>query len=121
MADVTVTEAGPHEKLISFEVAEAELEPAKNAAARKISQEVKIRGFRPGKAPRAIVEATVGAERLRNQRRDTKQFPVLGGGGGEIRYRYDNTIKCADQRPDTSCKPSRHDKSFWLICRWHIH
>lgn len=67
MADVTVTEAGPHEKLISFEVAEAELEPAKNAAARKISQEVKIRGFRPGKAPRAIVEATVGAERLRSE------------------------------------------------------
>ena len=67
MTDVTVTEAGPHEKLISFEVAEAELEPAKNAAARKISQEVKIRGFRPGKAPRAIVEATVGAERLRSE------------------------------------------------------
>ena len=67
VADVTVTDAGPHEKLISFEVAEAELEPAKNAAARKISQEVKIRGFRPGKAPRAIVEATVGAERLRSE------------------------------------------------------
>ncbi len=67
MADVTVTEAGPHEKLISFEVAESELESAKNAAARKISQEVKIRGFRPGKAPRAIVEATVGAERLRSE------------------------------------------------------
>lgn len=67
MADVTVTDAGPHEKLISFEVAETELEPAKNAAARKISQEVKIRGFRPGKAPRAIVEATVGADRLRSE------------------------------------------------------
>ena len=67
MTDVTVTEAGPHEKLISFDVAEAELEAAKNIAARKISQEVKIRGFRPGKAPRAIVEATVGAERLRSE------------------------------------------------------
>lgn len=67
MADVTVTEAGPHEKLISFEVAEADLDSAKNAAARKISQEVKIRGFRPGKAPRAIVEATVGADRLRSE------------------------------------------------------
>jgi trigger factor len=67
VADVTVTEAGPHEKLISFEVAEADLDSAKNAAARKISQEVKIRGFRPGKAPRAIVEATVGADRLRSE------------------------------------------------------
>jgi trigger factor len=67
VADVTVTEAGPHEKLISFEIAEAELDSAKNAAARKISHEVKIRGFRPGKAPRAIVEATVGADRLRSE------------------------------------------------------
>jgi trigger factor len=67
VADVTVTEAGPHEKLISFEVAEADLDAAKNVAARKISNEVKIRGFRPGKAPRAIVEATVGADRLRSE------------------------------------------------------
>ena len=67
MADVTVTEAGPNEKLVSFEVAESELDAAKSAAARKISQEVKIRGFRPGKAPRAIVEATVGADRLRSE------------------------------------------------------
>lgn len=67
MADVTVTEAGPNEKLVTFAVSESDLDAAKSSAARRISHEVKIRGFRPGKAPRAIVEATVGADRLRSE------------------------------------------------------
>jgi trigger factor len=62
---VNVTEAGPFERLIEFSVTESEIDKAKGAAARKLSQDLKIRGFRPGKAPRPIVEATVGAERLR--------------------------------------------------------
>lgn len=60
-----VSEAGPFERLIEFSVTEAEIDKAKGAAARKLSQQLKIRGFRPGKAPRPIVEATVGPERLR--------------------------------------------------------
>ena len=64
---VNVTEAGPFEKLVSFTVSEAELEAAKSKAARRLSREVNIRGFRPGKAPRPIVEATVGRERLRSE------------------------------------------------------
>ena len=67
MTDVTVTEAGQNEKLVSFEVSEHDLEAAKAAAARKISKDVRIRGFRPGKAPRSIVEATVGADRVRSE------------------------------------------------------
>lgn len=67
MTDVTVTEAGPNEKIVSFEVPESELEAAKTIAARKLSKDLKIRGFRPGKAPRAIVEATVGKDRLRSE------------------------------------------------------
>lgn len=67
MTNVTVTEAGPNEKLVAFEVAEADLEAAKAAAARRLSKDLKIRGFRPGKAPRAIVEATVGSARLRSE------------------------------------------------------
>ncbi len=62
---VNVSEAGPFERLVEFSVSEAEIDKAKGAAARKLSQQLKIRGFRPGKAPRPIVEATVGAERLR--------------------------------------------------------
>jgi len=39
---------------------------AENRAARKLSREVKIKGFRPGRAPRRVVESVVGAQRLRS-------------------------------------------------------
>jgi trigger factor len=61
----TVSDAGPFEKLVGFAVTEAEIEAAKGRAARKLARDIKIRGFRPGKAPRPVVEATVGSERLR--------------------------------------------------------
>ncbi|HVR31368.1 MAG TPA: trigger factor [Acidimicrobiia bacterium] len=64
---VTVTEAGPFEKFVSFVVEEAELEAAKTQAARRLAKEVRIPGFRPGKAPRPIVEATVGKDRVRSE------------------------------------------------------
>ena len=61
----TQQELGPFERLVTIELAESDLEPAKNRVARKISREIKIKGFRPGKAPRRLVEATVGADRVR--------------------------------------------------------
>ncbi len=61
----TISDAGPFEKIVTFEVEEARLDQAKNQAARKLSREMKIPGFRPGKAPRRVVEAAVGADRLR--------------------------------------------------------
>ncbi len=64
---VQVQEAGPFERIVSFTVSESELEAAKTKTARRLSREVKIRGFRPGKAPRPIVEAAVGTERLRSE------------------------------------------------------
>ncbi len=64
---VTVTDSGPFEKLVSFVVSEAELESAKTQAARRLAREVKIPGFRPGKAPRPVVESTVGKDRLRSE------------------------------------------------------
>lgn len=64
---VTITEPGPFERLVTFTVAEHELETAKTQAARKLSGEVKIKGFRPGKAPRAVVEATVGSGKVRSE------------------------------------------------------
>ena len=60
-----VTEAGPFERLLTLHIEDAELEDAKDAAARKLSQRLKIKGFRPGKAPRSIVERMVGADSLR--------------------------------------------------------
>ncbi|MEX2279987.1 MAG: trigger factor [Acidimicrobiia bacterium] len=64
---VTVTEAGPFEKFVSFVVEESELEAAKSKAARRLANEVRIPGFRPGKAPRPIVESTVGKDRVRSE------------------------------------------------------
>ena len=65
--NTNVTDAGPFEKLLTLQVAEADLEVAKSQAARRLSKDLKIKGFRPGKAPRRIVEATVGKERLRSE------------------------------------------------------
>ncbi len=64
--DIEVTDAGPNEKLLAFTIPEDRLRRAEDAAARVISREVKIKGFRPGHAPRRVVEAMVGAERIRS-------------------------------------------------------
>ncbi len=43
-----------------------DLRVAEDRAARELSREVKIKGFRPGHAPRRIVESVVGSKRLRD-------------------------------------------------------
>jgi trigger factor len=48
-------------------VSEAEFEPAIDAAFRKLAHEVRIPGFRPGKAPRRLLEARFGSEVGREQ------------------------------------------------------
>ena len=48
-------------------VSEPEFEPAIDAAFRKLAREVRIPGFRPGKAPRKLLEARFGAEVGREQ------------------------------------------------------
>ncbi len=74
-----VSEAGPFERLVTVSLEEAELEDAKNAAARKISKQLKIKGFRPGKAPRSIVERHVGADSLRAEAIDDSLGELVGG------------------------------------------
>ncbi|HDL49012.1 MAG TPA: trigger factor [Actinobacteria bacterium] len=61
-----VTDLGPFEKLMTLEVSGETLLAAENRAARELSREVKIKGFRPGHAPRRVVESVVGAQRLRS-------------------------------------------------------
>lgn len=61
----TISDAGPFEKLMTFEIADDALDRAKAQAARKLAKSMKIPGFRPGKAPRRVVEAAVGEDRLR--------------------------------------------------------
>lgn len=50
---------------VSVEVDEAEVDKQIDAAFRRIAREVRIDGFRPGKAPRRILEARVGTEAAR--------------------------------------------------------
>ena len=47
---------------LSVEVDEQEFEKAVDAAFRKLAREVRIPGFRPGKAPRRVLEARLGKE-----------------------------------------------------------
>lgn len=60
-------ETGRYERTLTVHLEEDELEAAKDTAARKLSKEMKIKGFRPGKAPRSMVERMVGAEALRTE------------------------------------------------------
>lgn len=52
---------------LSIEVDEAEFDAALDAAFRKIAREVRVPGFRPGKAPRRLIEARLGPQVARQE------------------------------------------------------
>ncbi|MBA3653335.1 MAG: trigger factor [Actinobacteria bacterium] len=52
---------------LSVEVDEQEFEQALDAAFRKMAHDVRIPGFRPGKAPRRVLEARIGADVARRE------------------------------------------------------
>lgn len=52
---------------LSVEVDESEFEPALDAAFKRIAQEVRLPGFRPGKAPRKLLEARLGTGMAREE------------------------------------------------------
>src|SRR3954465_13753714 len=52
---------------VSVEVDGAEFDKATDAAFRKIAREARIPGFRPGKAPRRILEARLGTDVAREE------------------------------------------------------
>lgn len=52
---------------LSVEVEEPEFDKAVDAALRKVAREVRIPGFRPGKAPRKLIEARMGREGVRQE------------------------------------------------------
>jgi trigger factor len=56
-----------HKVKVSVEVDEVEFEEAIDAAFKRIAREVRIPGFRPGKAPRRILEARMGADYARQE------------------------------------------------------
>ena len=73
----TVTETSAFERVVRFQLTDEQINEAKKGAARKLAQEIKIHGFRPGKAPLPIVEATVGADRVRQEAIEDLLNPVL--------------------------------------------
>ena len=73
----TVTESGQFERIVRFQLTDEQITAAKRGAARKLANEVKIHGFRPGKAPVPVVEATVGADRVRREAIDDLVPPTL--------------------------------------------
>jgi trigger factor len=52
---------------LTVELEESEFEPALNDAFRRLAHEVRIPGFRPGKAPRRLLEAKLGNEAARQE------------------------------------------------------
>lgn len=73
-----MTEAGetsPFERTLTVVVDGAALEAGKAKAARRLARELRFKGFRPGKAPRKVVESQVGAETMRREAID-EALPV---------------------------------------------
>jgi trigger factor len=65
--DTSVEPLEANKVKLHIAVSEAEFEPAIDAAFRKLAREVRIPGFRPGKAPRRLLEARFGSEVGREQ------------------------------------------------------
>ena len=53
---ITIEDISPVEKRVDFEVAWAEVEPRLHTAYEKLRREVHLKGFRPGKVPRQVIE-----------------------------------------------------------------
>ncbi len=63
----SVEELDDNKVRLHVSIPAAEFERAIDAAFRKLASEVKIPGFRPGKAPRKLLEARLGADVARDQ------------------------------------------------------
>ena len=72
-----VKDIGPFERMLTLTIGEDAIEPAKKTAARRLAGEVKIKGFRPGKAPMQVVESVVGVEAFRREAIDEALPAVL--------------------------------------------
>ena len=65
--ETNIVEAGPFERVVTVQIEKAALESAKDEAAKRLSKDMNVKGFRPGKVPRKVVEATVGPDKLRSE------------------------------------------------------
>jgi trigger factor len=62
-----VKDAGPFERILTLTISEEAITAGRKTAARRLASEVKVKGFRPGKAPMQVVESVVGAATLRRE------------------------------------------------------
>lgn len=60
----TATNLENHRVKLVVEIDAAEIDDAVNAAARELAQQINVKGFRKGKAPRALVEAQIGGPQV---------------------------------------------------------
>lgn len=73
-----VTETLPGSQLgLTIEVPQVQVDGAYERVLQRLSQRIKIGGFRPGKAPRALVEARLSPSAIREEVIDTLVPPVV--------------------------------------------
>ncbi|MGH9021558.1 MAG: trigger factor [Acidimicrobiia bacterium] len=65
--ETVVEELEDNKVRLTVAVPAGEFEKAVEAASRKVAREVRVPGFRPGKAPRRVIEARLGIAALREQ------------------------------------------------------
>ncbi|WP_422746187.1 trigger factor [Mycobacterium sp. WMMD1722] len=84
----TVEKLSPTRVRINVEVPFTELEPEFDRAFKQLAQQVRLPGFRPGKAPRKLLEARVGREAMLDQ--------VIGEA---VPIRYTEAVTTSDVQP----------------------
>ncbi|HEX9696407.1 MAG TPA: trigger factor [Actinomycetota bacterium] len=62
----TVSREGPTRVRLTVEVPPDEVKPAADRAFKQLAKQVKIPGFRPGKAPRSLLEARLGKDEVKD-------------------------------------------------------
>ncbi len=68
--ETTLTREAENVVILNMTIPAGEAESAYNLAANRISQHVNINGFRPGKAPKSVVERHVGVDRIQQEALD---------------------------------------------------
>lgn len=91
-------EASRFERVVTVQIGNEALESASAEAARRLSKDLKVKGFRPGKVPRKVVEATVGVERLRSEAIDVALPGVVAEALTEADLRPATTPSVQDLR-----------------------
>ena len=106
----------PFERVVTVQIANEALDTASDEAARRLSKDMKVKGFRPGKIPRKVVEATIGSDRLRSEAIDVALPSVVAEARTEADLRPATTPSVQDLhrsapgRESATVSPSRRPR-----------